>query len=95
MSDPIQVSKPMLDILELLLLANADGDEPDGWTIMRSTGRSGPAAYKVIDELEDRKWVSGRWDENTAAGKPRRRLYVLTPDGAENARRLLGHKHTS
>jgi DNA-binding PadR family transcriptional regulator len=80
----------LLDVLEILLGALPDRDEMHGWAIAKATRRSGPTVYGVIDRLEDTGWVTGRWEqENPQPGKPRRRLYMLTPTGASAARDLL------
>jgi PadR family transcriptional regulator, regulatory protein PadR len=90
MSPPVRVTAPLLDVLDVLLGALADGDEMHGWAIARAAGRSGPTVYGVIDRLEDSGWVTGRWErENPQPGKPRRRLYMLTSPGASAARDLL------
>ncbi len=90
MSAPVRVTDPLLDVLEVLLGALADGDEMHGWLIAKAAGRSGPTVYGVIDRLEDAGWVTGRWEqENPQPGKPRRRLYVLTSSGSRAARDLL------
>lgn len=57
---------------------------------MKATKRSGPTVYGVLDRLEDIGWISGRWeDENPEPGKPRRRLYSITPTGVTGAREIL------
>ena len=43
--------------------------------------------YKALGRLEDRGLLASRWEDPTAAeGRPRRRLYVLTAEGAQAAR---------
>jgi PadR family transcriptional regulator len=88
--DPIRVTAPLLDVLEVLLAALSEDAEVHGWSLARSTGLSGPTVYGVIDRLESAGWVTGCWeDENPQPGKPRRRLYRLTPTGATSGRDLL------
>jgi PadR family transcriptional regulator PadR len=91
MEGPIRVTNPMLDVLEVLLQAfDSRADDLHGWAIMKATKRSGPTVYGVLDRLEDTGWISGRWeDENPERGKPRRRLYGITPTGVAGARELL------
>jgi DNA-binding PadR family transcriptional regulator len=44
--------------------------------------------YKALGRLEEFGLLSSRWEDAAAAeGRPRRRLYELTSDGAEVARR--------
>jgi PadR family transcriptional regulator PadR len=89
MTGPVRVTGPLLDVLEVLVEA-FDEAEPHGWAIMKATKRSGPTVYGVLDRLEDADWVTGRWEEQTAAAsRPRRRFYRLTPTGRERASALL------
>jgi PadR family transcriptional regulator, regulatory protein PadR len=46
--------------------------------------------YKALGRLEDFGLVTSRWEDPAAAeGRPRRRLYELTGEGARVARRAL------
>jgi DNA-binding PadR family transcriptional regulator len=50
--------------------------------------------YKALGRLEDLGLVASRWEDADAAeGRPRRRLYELTPRGAEAAARAHGDRH--
>jgi len=91
MDGPVRVTKPLLDVLEVLLDAfDNDRQELHGWAIMKVTARSGPTVYGVLDRLEDTEWIIGRWeDHHPQPNKPRRRFYQLTPTGAVSACRLL------
>jgi DNA-binding PadR family transcriptional regulator len=93
MTGPIRITGPLLDVLDVLLRALADQDEPHGWAIMKATGRSGPTVYGVLDRLEQGGWLEGRWEEQSAqANTPRRRFYRLTPTGMTAARALLAER---
>lgn len=85
---------PLLDVLEVFIQAFTDDEgELHGWQIVKSTGRSGPTVYGVLDRLVDAGWISGRWEEeNPQPNRPRRRLYRLTPDGVASARQLLAER---
>lgn len=86
----MRVTGPLLDVLEILLEALGDDAELHGWAIAKTARLSGPTVYGVIDRLEVAGWVGGRWEtENPQPGKPRRRLYRLTPTGASATRELL------
>jgi PadR family transcriptional regulator, regulatory protein PadR len=87
---PIRVTSPLLDVLEAFLEAfDSRADDLHGWAIMKATKRSGPTVYGVLDRLEDAGWISGRWeDENPEPGKPRRRLYSMTPTGLSERKRF-------
>jgi PadR family transcriptional regulator PadR len=91
---PARVTGPLLDVLEVLLGALSGGDDGvHGWAIMAATRRSGPTVYGVLDRLEDMRWIEGRWESgNPQNGKPRRRLYRLTPNGTSEARSLLSER---
>jgi DNA-binding PadR family transcriptional regulator len=91
MAEPVRVTNPLLDVLEVLLEAfNNDRQELHGWAIMKAAERSGPTVYGVLDRLEDANWITGRWeDHHPQPNKPRRRFYHLTPTGAVAAFRLL------
>ena len=91
MTDRFRVTKPLLDVLEALLQAfDSRANDLHGWAIMKATKRSGPTVYGVLDRLEDIGWITGRWeDENPEPGKPRRRLYSITPSGVAGAREIL------
>lgn len=86
-----RVTRPLLDVLGVLLSAVADNDrELHGWAIMKATRWSGPTVYGVIDRLEDAEWITGRWEEtNPHPGRPPRRLYRLTREGVVAARSLV------
>jgi DNA-binding PadR family transcriptional regulator len=50
----------------------------------------------VGTDLEDNGWIEGRWEEidASAEGRPRRRLYRLTPNGVAWARQALDETAT-
>jgi PadR family transcriptional regulator len=90
MEGPIRVTNPLLDVLEVLLQAFDSRADLHGWAVMKATKRSGPTVYGVLDRLEDTGWISGQWEEeNPEPGKPRRRLYSITPTGVAGARDIL------
>ncbi|MGH3718939.1 MAG: PadR family transcriptional regulator [Pseudonocardiaceae bacterium] len=91
MGEPVRVTNPLLDVLEVLLDAfDDDRRELHGWAIMKAAARSGPTVYGVLDRLEDADWITGRWeDHHPQPNKPRRRFYRLTPTGAVSAVRLV------
>ena len=90
MEGRIRVTNPLLDVLEVLLQAfDSRADDLHGWAIMKATKRSGPTVYGVMDRLEDMGWISGRWEDSPEPGKPRRRVYSITPTGVIGARKLL------
>lgn len=93
MPGPVRVTTPLLDVLEVFIKTLLAGDEDlHGWAIMKAVRRSGPTVYGVLDRLEDMGWITGRWEEHAEPGKPRRRLYRLTPAGETGARELLAER---
>jgi len=46
--------------------------------------------YPVLIRLADRGLVEACWEDEQPAGRPRRHLYRLTPDGLAAARAALG-----
>ena len=60
-SDPCY--RPLLDVLEVFFQAFETMTELHGWAILKSTKRSGPTVYGVLDRLEDAGWINGRWED--------------------------------
>jgi len=52
--------------------------------------------HPILARLEGCGWLESRWEEvdPKREGRPRRRYYRLTPDGAELARAALARVHT-
>jgi PadR family transcriptional regulator PadR len=59
-----------------------------GLEIMKATGLKSGSLYPILRRLEEAGWIEGRWEEidPKSEGRPRRRLYRLTPEGLTNAR---------
>lgn len=96
MDELSRITEPLLDVLEVLLAAEPLGDELHGWSIMKTTGRTGPTIYGVLDRLEDAEWIAGRWEHlPPEENRPRRRLYRLTSDGYVAAEHLLADRRPS
>lgn len=90
MVDLNRITQPTLDVLEVLVEAFDDDAPIHGWAIMKRTSRAGPTVYKVLDRLEDARWIAGEWEQLTEDQPgPRRRFYRLTGEGALAARALL------
>ncbi len=93
MAAPTRITRPLLDVLEVFLNAWQDGGrDVYGWTIMKETKRAGPTVYGVLDRLENLEWVTGSWEPEAEPGRPRRRLYQLTPNGRVEAVQLLAER---
>ncbi len=67
-----------------ILKAALDGHR-FGLDIMDATGLPSGTVYPTLARMEAREYVASEWegeDEAKAAGRPRRRYYRVTPEGA-------------
>lgn len=62
-----------------------------GLELVRAAGLATGTIHPILARLEGCGWVQSRWEEldPRAAGRPRRRYYRLTPDGAVGATRAI------
>jgi PadR family transcriptional regulator PadR len=62
-----------------------------GLELSRQSGLATGTIYPILTRLEQAGWVQSSWEEAepSQAGRPRRRLYRFTEDGAELARTAL------
>jgi PadR family transcriptional regulator, regulatory protein PadR len=63
-----------------------------GLQMIEATGLPAGTIYPIIARLERHGWLESRWEDpaqHEAAGRPRRRYYRFTSDGAERARLAL------
>ncbi|SHN14261.1 PadR family transcriptional regulator [Cryptosporangium aurantiacum] len=72
------------------LLAEPDA-ERYGLAVVDGTGLPPGTIYPILTRLETAGWVTSRWEDvdPRAEGRPRRRFYRLTADGARQARTAL------
>jgi DNA-binding PadR family transcriptional regulator len=82
--------------LQMQLVLRALLDEPArhryGLELCEATGLPSGTIYPILSRLEQIRWVESSWEDpatHEAAGRPRRRYYLLTSDGAERARHAL------
>jgi len=52
-----------------------------GYALAKQTGLKSGTLYPILIRLADRGLVEARWEDEQPAGRPRRHLYRLTPDG--------------
>lgn len=67
-----------------------------GLQICEAAGLPSGTIHPILARLEGLGWLESRWEEIDPAeeGRPRRRYYRLTDDGAENARITLAQAGT-
>jgi len=63
-----------------------------GLQLCEETGLPSGTIYPIVARLEQFGWVESNWEDpgrHVSEGRPRRRYYRLTTDGAEQARDAL------
>ncbi|GAA3144747.1 hypothetical protein GCM10010466_39810 [Planomonospora alba] len=67
-----------------------------GLEICQAAGLASGTIHPILARFEGIGWLESRWEENDPheQGRPRRRYYRLTPDGAENARAALARSRS-
>ena len=60
-----------------------------GYAISRKTGLKSGTLYPILIRLADRGLMEARWEDEQPAGRPRRHLYRLTPEGLASATAAL------
>jgi PadR family transcriptional regulator PadR len=78
------------------LLANPT-QEMYGLQVCSDAGLPSGTIHPILARLEGLDWVESRWEDISPSqeGRPRRRYYRLTPDGAERARIALAQSTAS
>jgi PadR family transcriptional regulator, regulatory protein PadR len=80
---------------QMLLLLEVLASDPNvewwGLALAKAAGIRSPTIYRALARLETARWVTSSPEEIDPAleGRPRRRLYRLTPHGVREATRLL------
>ena len=96
---PKQTSPRMTLPTQLVLraLLNDPGQEKYGLQICNSAGLPSGTIHPILARFEGLGWLESRWEDASPQeeGRPRRRYYRLTADGAERARLALAHATTS
>jgi DNA-binding PadR family transcriptional regulator len=67
-----------------------------GLQICQTAGLPSGTIHPILARLESLGWLDSRWEdaEPSSEGRPRRRYYKLSPDGAERARVALANAPT-
>ena len=83
--------------LVLRALLAEPGREMYGLQICEAAGLPSGTIHPILARFEGLGWLESRWEdiEPEEQGRPRRRYYRLTEDGAERARIALAQATTS
>ena len=68
-----------------------------GLEICAAAGLASGTIHPILARLERLGWLESRWEDidPVREGRPKRRYYQLSPDGAEQARHALATARTS
>jgi DNA-binding PadR family transcriptional regulator len=75
-----------LGVTSLLILAAIRDGSTYGLDIFATTGLPSGTVYPTLSRLKSSRLVQSKWEDQRVAdreGRPRRRYYSLTPDGAK------------
>jgi len=78
--------------LVLIEMLSEPAEQRYGLDLCEATGLPSGTIYPILARLERIKWVESDWedpDAHIAQGRPRRRYYRLTREGAEAAAEAL------
>lgn len=86
---PLKMTVPVAKVLAALLADPAG--EHYGLQLMQQTGIASGTLYPILTRLQNAGWLTARWEDEdpSDAGRPVRRYYQLTAEGAEAARSAL------
>jgi|SRR6185437_2770033 len=84
-----RLSHQALKVLSILL--QRPQESVAGSDILRQTGMLSGTVYPILMRFERAKWLESEWEqlEPKDAGRPRKRLYRLSPNGYNKARAAL------
>jgi len=81
----VRMSLQTLKVLEAFL--DNPPDELSGADVQKRSGIASGTLYPILLRLESAGWFVSRWEavDPSSVGRPRRRLYRLTPTGLTRA----------
>jgi PadR family transcriptional regulator, regulatory protein PadR len=82
-----EFSKQTLEVLAVLCAQPSAWQH--GYAIARDTGLKSGTLYPILVRLADRGLMEACWEDEQPAGRPRRHLYRLTPEGLASATAAL------
>jgi DNA-binding PadR family transcriptional regulator len=85
----VRISLQTLRALEAFL--ENPTDELSGADVQKRSGLASGTLYPILLRLESAGWFLSRWEniDPATAGRPRRRLYRLTPNGLTRASEIF------
>jgi PadR family transcriptional regulator, regulatory protein PadR len=85
----MRITVPTARVLAALL-AEPDADRY-GLDLIQATGLASGTLYPILHRLQEAGWLSAAWEDvdPSAQGRPARRYYRLTAEGAERARQTI------
>jgi PadR family transcriptional regulator PadR len=85
----VRMSLQTLRVLETFL--ENPSDALSGADVLKRSGMASGTLYPILLRLEAAGWFVSRWEtiDPAKAGRPRRRLYRLTPGGLQLATNVL------
>ena len=85
----VRISLQTLRALEAFL--DNPADEFSGADVQKRSGLASGTLYPILLRLESAGWFLSRWEniDPASAGRPRRRLYRLTPNGLARASEIF------
>ncbi|GAB1641761.1 PadR family transcriptional regulator [Krasilnikovia sp. MM14-A1259] len=89
MSSEIRMTQALRLVLQVLLVRPTH--EMYGLQICEAAGLPSGTIHPILARLEKLEWLESRWEDvdPSLSGRPRRRYYKLSPDGAEKATAAL------
>jgi len=84
---PSEFTKQTLAVLAVLCAHPSSWQH--GYAIARDTGLKSGTLYPILVRLADRGLMEACWEDEQPAGRPRRHLYRLTPEGLASATAAL------
>jgi DNA-binding PadR family transcriptional regulator len=81
----------MQTLAVLRVLLDHPLEEHYGLELSKAAGLASGSLYPILARLEQHGWVTSDWEQvdQHEAGRPRRRYYRLTPEGAAGAEQSL------
>ncbi|MFI1205608.1 PadR family transcriptional regulator [Streptomyces sp. NPDC020883] len=87
MKTPFRITSATLEVMEVFLAA---GEGLHGFAVAQAAGRPTGSIYPILARMEEAGWLESHWEsEHPDPGRPRRRFYVLTPDGMADTRSVV------